>query len=201
MATANLTDEDIDRLLAEAETRLAASNDSKALVPVAASTKTLRAPAATISTEGQAVVAKTQSKELSVRIPKPAQAKTAADKKDALADWYNLPKTELTPELKRDLQILKMRDVVAMGKQYFKKDSRKNFVPEYCAVGRILPGATDGSNHRLTKKEQKRTIVEEVLAGQTTSKFKSKYHEVQEKKQSGNKLYYKKLVAGRRRKG
>lgn len=94
-----------------------------------------------------------------------------------------------------------MRDVVAMGKQYFKRDSRKNFVPEYSAVGRILPGATDGFNSRLTRKEQKRTIVEEVLAGQTTSKFKSKYHELQEKKQSGNKLYYKKLVAGRRRKG
>ncbi|KAM7199106.1 hypothetical protein V8F20_005924 [Naviculisporaceae sp. PSN 640] len=164
MATTNLTDEDIDRLLAEAETRLAANNDSKAIVPVAASTKTLTAPVVALSTEGQAVVAMEASKELSVRIPKPAQAQKASDKKDTLADWYNLPKTELTPELKRDLQILKMRDVVAMGKQYFKRDSRKNFVPEYSAVGRILPGATDGFNNRLTRKEQKRTIVEEVLA-------------------------------------
>jgi len=122
-------------------------------------------------------------------------------KPDTLSDWYNLPRTVLTPELKRDLQILKMRDVVAMGKQHFKKDSRKNFVPEYCAVGRILPGATDGANNRLTRKEQKRTIVEEVLAGQTTSKFKSKYHELQDVKQKGSKLHYKKLVAGRRRKG
>lgn len=75
MATTTLTDEDIDRLLAEAETRLAANNESKAIVPVAASTRTLTAPVVAISTEGQAVVAKEASKELSVRIPKPAQAK------------------------------------------------------------------------------------------------------------------------------
>lgn len=75
MATASLTDEDIDRLLAEAETRLAANNESKSLVPAAASTKTLTAPVVALSTEGRAVVAKEASKELSVRIPKPAQAK------------------------------------------------------------------------------------------------------------------------------
>ncbi len=94
-----------------------------------------------------------------------------------------------------------MRDVVAMGKQFFKKDNKRDFIPEYCQVGTIIAGATDGSNNRLTRKEKKRTIVEEVLAGATTDKFKSKYHEIQEKKQSGRKGQYKKMVGGRRRKG
>lgn len=120
-------------------------------------------------------------------------------KDNAGSDWYNLPKTDLTPELRRDLKLLKMRDVVAMGKQFFKKDNRKDFVPEYCQVGTIIAGAADGSNNRLTRKEQKRTIVEEVLAGETSAKFKTKYHQIQEKKQSGGKQHYRKMLAGRKR--
>jgi hypothetical protein len=105
----------------------------------------------------------------------------------------------LTPELKRDLQVLRMRNVLALGKQHFKKDSRKDFVPEFSQVGTIVAGATDGQSSRLTRKERKRTIVEEVLAGgETLSKFKTKYSAIQERKASGKKGYYKKLMARRR---
>jgi Fcf2 pre-rRNA processing. len=93
-----------------------------------------------------------------------------------------------------------MRDVVAMGKQFFKKDNRKDFVPEYCQVGTIIAGATDGVSGRLTRKERKRTIVEEVLSSDSVSKYKRKYHEIQEHKKSGRKGYYKKLMAARKRK-
>jgi len=122
-----------------------------------------------------------------------------APKDNAGADWYNMPKTNLTPELKRDLQILRMRDVVALGKQYFKKDNRKDFIPEYSQVGTIIAGATDGRDNRLTRKERKRTIVEEVLGGEAVTKYKNKYQDLQVKKASGGKQYYKKLVAGRRK--
>lgn len=110
-----------------------------------------------------------------------------------------MPRTNLTPELKRDLQVLRMRDVVAMGKQFFKKDNKKDYVPEFCQVGTIIAGATDGVNNRLSRKEQKRTIVEEVLSSETTAKFKSKYHQIQEKKQSGGRKHYNKMLAGRKR--
>lgn len=113
--------------------------------------------------------------------------------------WFNMPRTNLTPELKRDLQALRMRDVAAMGKQFFKKDSRKDLVPEYSQVGTIIAGATDGVNNRLTRKERKQTIVEEILAGGNVTKLKSKYLDIQEKNQSGRKGHYKKLVAGRRK--
>lgn len=92
-----------------------------------------------------------------------------------------------------------MRDVIANGKQFFKKDNRKDFVPTYSQVGTIIAGATDGSNQRLTRKERKRTIVEEVLSSSNTAKYKSKFHEIQEKKMSGKKGFYKKLVAGRKK--
>ena len=115
------------------------------------------------------------------------------------ADWFDMPRTNLTPELKRDLQALRMRDVAAMGKQFFKKDSRKDLVPEYSQVGTIIAGATDGVSSRLTRKERKRTIVEEILAGENVGKLKSKYQDIQEQKRSGKKGFYKKMVAGRRK--
>lgn len=92
-----------------------------------------------------------------------------------------------------------MRDVAAMGKQFFKKDSRKGLVPEYSQIGTIVAGPTDGANNRLTRKERKQTIVEELIAGSNASKLKSKYQDIQEQKRSGKKAHYKKLGAGRRR--
>ncbi|KAK3313455.1 Fcf2 pre-rRNA processing-domain-containing protein [Apodospora peruviana] len=195
--TLGLPDAEIDRLLAEAEARLASRDASSKAVRIA-TPAAIAAPVVTPpTTGGQAVNLKKERKDVSVRVPAPVQKKKAPE--DAGSDWFHMPKTNLTPELRRDLQMIKLRDVAAMGKQFFKRDTRKNFVPTYSQVGTILPGATDGMNNRLTRKEKKRTIVEEVLASEATSKYKSKYHEIQEKKQSGRKSHYKKLVAGRRK--
>ena len=111
-----------------------------------------------------------------------------------------MPKTKLTPELKKDLQILRMRDVLDT-KQFWRKDTRKDFVPKFSHVGTIVDGPLDAhSSARLTKKEKKRTIVDEVLASaHANAKFKTRYGEIQERKQSGKKAFYKKLVARRRR--
>lgn len=200
-----LSDDAIDRLLAEAESRLASHVGSKAVAvkaaqPVALGSKSALAvasPVAPSTGEGTAV-SETQPEKLAVRVPQLAQKKKKT-KDDAGSDWYNMPRTNLTPQLRRDLQILRLRDVVAMGKQFFKKDNKKDFVPEFSQVGTIVAGATDGSNQRLTRKERKQTIVEEVLAGAATSKFKSKYSDIQEKNQSGKKGHYKKAVGGRKR--
>ncbi|KAL2017296.1 hypothetical protein VTK56DRAFT_2319 [Thermocarpiscus australiensis] len=194
-----LSEAEIDRLLSEAESRLAGEGrpDAVAAVPAAKAPATVSAPVAPTAGE-QAAATEKKSEKLSVRVPQLAQKKKGP-KETLGSDWYNMPRTSLTPELKRDLQLLRMRDVVAMGKQFFKKDSRKDFIPEYCQVGTIIAGATDGLNGRLTRKERKRTIVEEVLSGENLAKFKNKYQEIQEQKKSGRKGYYKKLVAGRRK--
>ncbi|KAK4123253.1 Nucleotidylyl transferase [Parathielavia appendiculata] len=185
-----LPDEEIDRLLSEAEARLSGNGSSNtvAAVPAAKAPAVIAAPAVATAGEQTAVPAK-KSEKLSVRVPQLAQKKKGP--KDALEDWFNLPRTNLTPELKRDLQALRMRDVAAMGKQFFKKDSRKAFIPEYSQVGTIIAGATDGMSGRLTRKERKRTIVEEILAHDNVSKLKSKYLDIQEKNKSGKKGHAK----------
>jgi len=121
--------------------------------------------------------------------------KRAEEEKKATAgaDWYNMPKTNLTPELKRDLQLLRMRDVLD-PKRHYKKDNKKQQVPEFSQVGTIIEGPTEYFSSRLMNKDRKRTLVEEVLAGEKASgRFKSKYNEIQDAKTSGKKAHYKKL--------
>lgn len=118
---------------------------------------------------------------------------------DAGPGWFGLPRTNLAdPNVKRDLQLLRMRSVLD-PKRHFKKDTRKP-LPEFSQVGTLIEGPTEFYSARLTRKERKRTLVEEVLgSAEANAKFKSKYNEIQEKASSGKKSHYKKLMARRRR--
>ncbi|KAB5570437.1 Fcf2 pre-rRNA processing-domain-containing protein [Coniochaeta sp. 2T2.1] len=199
----DLSDDQIDRLLSEAESRLAARGPStSALVQHQSQAVLATTETATPAVPGPAPTTvqdpTKQAKELSVRVPKPVIKEKKAVKDNAGPSWYGLPKTD--PATKKDLQIIKLRDVLALGKQHFKKDTRKDPFPEFSQVGTLVEGPTEFYSARLTKKERKRTLVEEVLAqGQALSKFKNKYSEIQERKSSGKKSHYKKVVARRRR--
>ncbi|KAI0191153.1 rRNA-processing protein FCF2 [Xylaria flabelliformis] len=123
-------------------------------------------------------------------------ASDQAHKADAGPQWFNLPATDLTPELRRDLQLLKMRDVLD-PKRHYKKDTTRA-IPEFSQVGTIMPGPTDYFSARMTKKDRKRTLLEDVLATEdTTRRFKSKYGEIQAAKTSGKKGHYKKMMQKR----
>ena len=66
-------------------------------------------------------------------------------------------------------------------------------------MGTIIEGPTEFYSARLSNKERKRTLVEEVLAGESaTQRFKSKYKEIQAAKTSGKKGHYKNMKAQRR---
>ncbi|RKF80465.1 rRNA-processing protein fcf2 [Golovinomyces cichoracearum] len=125
----------------------------------------------------------------------------ALDEKKATAgpDWFNLPRTDLTPELKRDLQILRMRDVLD-PKRHYKKDNTREKFPEFSQVGTIIEGPTEYFSARLSNKDRKRTLAEEVLENEKASgRFKKKYAEVQALKTSGKKAHYKRVVSMRKR--
>lgn len=119
-------------------------------------------------------------------------------KATAGSNWYNLPKTELTPELKRDLQLIKMRNVLDPHRHY-KKENGKMKAPEYSQVGTIKEGATEFFSGRIENKKRKRTFAEEVLAGEhETGRFKNKYGQIQDKKTNGKKAFYKALKEKRK---
>lgn len=128
-----------------------------------------------------------------------ADSVTSQKKKaTAGAEWYNLPRTQMTPELQRDLQLLKMRNVLDPHRHY-RKDNGKMKAPEYSQVGTIVEGPTEFFSGRIENKKRKKTFVEEVLAGeQETGRFKKKFGELQDRKGSGKKAFYKALKAKRK---
>lgn len=121
---------------------------------------------------------------------------------NAGAAWNYMPRTDVSdPKVKREFQLLRMRGVVDR-KKFFKKDSRKEFMPTFSQFGTLVEGPLEHHNGRLTRKERKRNLVEEVLAtGESDGKFKDRYQKIQEKKMSGKKGHYKRLMAARRKKG
>ncbi|KAL1608350.1 dTDP-fucopyranose mutase [Paraconiothyrium brasiliense] len=120
-------------------------------------------------------------------------------KATAGSDWFNLPRTEMTPELRRDLQLLKMRNVLD-PKRHYKKSDSKSDIPAFSQVGTIIEGPTEFYSGRINNKDRHRTLVEEVLAQEEQSgKFKSKYENIIKSKTSGKKAFYKALQEKRRK--
>lgn len=112
---------------------------------------------------------------------------------DAGPDWFHLPRTTLTPTLKRELQILKMRSVLD-PKRHYKKDDSKALASEFFQVGTIVQGPTEFYNSRIPNRDRKGTIVSEILSSeQSTSRFRNKYNNLQLAKTSGKKAFYRNL--------
>ncbi|KAI1484251.1 Fcf2-domain-containing protein [Daldinia eschscholtzii] len=200
----SLSDDQIEQLLREAEERLKSKHQGQDEKAVAVPNKTdvvKTSKAESSAPEAASLVSskdKSKSEELSVRVPEVRKSKKEmAVKADAGPSWFNLPRTDLTPELKKDLQLLRMRDVLD-PKRFYRKDNTRALVPQFSSVGTIVEGPTDFFNARLTKKERKRTLLEEVLETEdATRKFKSKYGQIQEVKTSGKKGHYKKMMEKR----
>ncbi|KAI0481653.1 Fcf2-domain-containing protein [Xylaria cf. heliscus] len=200
----SLSDAQIDELLNQAEVRLLEKQQAQQSKDVSAprpsnnemvksgiTTKTSASKPVALASSNQ------KSEELSVRVPEARKSKKEmAHKADAGPRWFNLPATDLTPELRRDLQLLKMRDVLD-PKRHYKKDTTRA-IPDFSQVGTVIPGPTDYFSARMTKRDRKRTLLKDVLETEnTTRRFKSKYGEIQAVKTSGKKGHYKKMMQKR----
>ncbi|KAL2007177.1 hypothetical protein VTN00DRAFT_8615 [Thermoascus crustaceus] len=219
----NLTDDQIQQLLLEAEGRLRSpeSKDSETSNRLEVSKNFLSEsalsgiPKLSSATSLQPYVRQQDDivavdssriippqKEL-LNVPRPvegiASGSKRKDKQTAGSDWFDLPKTQLTPELKRDLQLLRMRSVLD-PKRHYKKESGKAKPPEFSQVGTVVQGPTEFFSARIAKKDRKSTFVEETLAlEQDSGRFRAKYMDIQASKTSGKKAYYKNLRAKRSR--
>jgi hypothetical protein len=108
-----------------------------------------------------------------------------------------MPKTDLTPELRRDLQLLKMRNVLD-PKRHYKKDNSKSDMPAFAQVGTIIEGATEFYSSRVKNKDRKQTILEEVISQEKESgRFQRKYEDINKSKASGKKAFHKSVKAKR----
>ncbi|KAK5061358.1 hypothetical protein LTR84_007900 [Exophiala bonariae] len=129
----------------------------------------------------------------------PKRTSKINDQLNAGPEWFGLPKTDLTPQLKRDLQLIEMRSVLDPHRHY-KKNNRKGKIPTFSQTGTVIEGPTEFYSSRINKKDRMKNFVEEAMATENkTGRFKRKYAEIQQKTTSGKKDHYKKLMAKRKK--
>ncbi|KAH9311365.1 hypothetical protein KI387_026400, partial [Taxus chinensis] len=113
------------------------------------------------------------------RNPKKLNKLARKQVKDTLgAKWFDMPAQTISPELKKDLQLLKLRGVLD-PKRHYKADDSKG-LPKYFQVGTVIEPASEFYSGRLTKKERKLTIADELLSNSELGQYrKRKYTEIE----------------------
>uniref|UniRef100_A0A0L0P224 Fcf2 pre-rRNA processing C-terminal domain-containing protein n=1 Tax=Candidozyma auris TaxID=498019 RepID=A0A0L0P224_CANAR len=132
-------------------------------------------------------------KAIKINDPITHRTKKAKEEKDADAgkEWFNMKKKEMTPEIKRDMLIIKNRAVLDR-KRHYKKDKWE--IPKYFQTGTIIEGNTEYYSARLARRNRGKLLAEEILHDDEGSKyFKRKYHEIQTQRTSGGKKHYRKV--------
>ncbi|KNA18568.1 hypothetical protein SOVF_069670 [Spinacia oleracea] len=108
------------------------------------------------------------------------------------SNWFDMPATVVTPELKQDLQLLKLRNVMDPKRHYKKGDSKSKTLPKYFQVGTVVESASDYFSGRLTKKERKSRIADELLADGSLAQYrKRKVREIEEHQRPGGNEKWK----------
>ncbi|KAG9502349.1 hypothetical protein J7337_005176 [Fusarium musae] len=198
----DISDDQVDELLRKAEQRLKDGPASaSAIVSSTTSNAVVAGDAATtkqlVKQQNSSSYSSSKKDGLTVRAPpQPQLGLKAKEKSTAGPEWFDLPKTNMTPEFKREWQVLRMRGI--LDPKHQKKNLRAS-APEYSQVGEIIAGPTEFFSARLTRKERKNTLLEEVTRDLDSHKFTDKYAGIQKQKTSGKKAFYKNVVAQRRK--
>ncbi|RBQ67819.1 hypothetical protein FVER53590_09224 [Fusarium verticillioides] len=198
----DISDDQVDELLRKAEQRLKDGPASaSAIVSSTTSNAVVAGDAATtkqlVKQQNSSSNSSSKKDGLTVRAPpQPQLGPKAKEKSTAGPEWFDLPKTNMTPEFKREWQVLRMRGI--LDPKHQKKNLRAS-APEYSQVGEIIAGPTEFFSARLTRKERKNTLLEEVTRDLDSHKFTDKYAGIQKQKTSGKKAFYKNVVAQRRK--
>lgn len=105
--------------------------------------------------------------------------KAPPSKKELSKEWFRLPTQEITDEVKADLRVLRLRAAFDT-KRFYKKDDSTKF-PTQFHVGRVVEHAADFYSSRLTKKQRKTTMAEEVMHDEYLSAVRKKrFNKIQE---------------------
>lgn len=98
---------------------------------------------------------------------------------------------KLDENTKRDIKLIQMRNSLDPKRFYKKTDKIKNVLH----IGTVIEGSGEYKSSRLTNRERKQTISEEIMSDQhIMQSTKRKYNELQEKNSNYRKVYKGKLL-------
>ena len=128
----------------------------------------------------------------------PAASTTSTVAKTAGPQWFGMETPELTPEVERDLRMLRLRGYMN-PKQFYKKDDfAGKKLPEHFQIGTVIAGLGEKS---LRKRERPTSITDEILHNDEVKKYARRvFDEVQTKSLSGGKKSFRRKqnrLAGR----
>ncbi|RID43582.1 hypothetical protein BRARA_I00433 [Brassica rapa] len=107
------------------------------------------------------------------------------------SNWFDMPAPTMTPELKRDLQLLKLRNVMDPKKHYKRVASSSKLAEKYFQVGTVIEPAQEYFD-RVTKKNRKTTLAEDLVSDPKFSQYrKRKVREIEEKSRSNQDKKWK----------
>ncbi|KAL2470210.1 Fcf2 pre-rRNA processing protein [Abeliophyllum distichum] len=117
-------------------------------------------------------------------------------------NWFDMPAPVITPELKKDLQLLKLRSAIDPTRHYKKGNSKSKTLPKYFQVGTVIESAEEFYTGRLTKKERKATLADELLSDRNLGAYrKRKVREIEEVNRPGGVAKWKRTGGKRRNHG
>lgn len=109
--------------------------------------------------------------------------KTARKQRDNSAGqgWFGMTATPMSDQLKSDLAIIRNRNYLDPKKFYKSADS---FNGKVLQVGTVIEGSSEFYSSRLTSKERKQNLTEEIMSDVTVANYaKRKYYDMQSEKQ------------------
>lgn len=101
--------------------------------------------------------------------------------------WFDMKAPDKDDPARVDMELIQMRGVLD-PKRFYKHQDRKA-VPKYFQMGTVVDEGTDFYASRLTKKQRKQTLVEELMADANIRQYnKKKYAELQQKMRGKKKF-------------
>lgn len=76
---------------------------------------------------------------------------------------------EMTEEIQRDLELLKMRSVLDPKRHY--KNNDMKVLPKHFHIGTVVDSPVDFYASRIPKKSRKRTLAEEILSNEESLRY------------------------------
>lgn len=120
------------------------------------------------------------------------------ERKTAGKGWFDMKAVEYTPELRREMRMLKLRG--AYDPKRFYKNADTTRLPTHFQIGTVIGGAADWHSARLAKRDQKQTLAEEILADKDIERVRrNRFAKIQEKNAGNMGRKAKRRLGGRDR--
>ena len=141
------------------------------------------------SLQNQLCIGKLNQKRENKKLMKEAAGQT-------LKGWFNMPKIEMTDEVKDTIRAINLRNFVQKDK-FFKKGANMK-QNQYIQIGTIISGDLDSKDKRLSNAEKKRKLELELLNDDVELGFSKKKHSIiSEKARNYSKRKRKLLSIGK----